>query len=79
MPTPCIINERHEGFWGGGAVKEQKRKRQRERSTGVGWGEGREGTFTRVHPEPGTKVSFVWAEPRSQIEQIREETPNFSN
>lgn len=78
MSSPHIIKARHGGFWGRGPVKEQK-KRQKETSTGVGWGEGREGTFSRVHPEPGTKGSFLWAEPRSQIEQIREEPPNFSH
>lgn len=48
-----------------------------ERRGGLAGRDRREGTFSGVPTEPGTKASFVWAEPRSQTEQITEETPKF--
>ena len=58
-----------EGFQHEGA----KGKAEQKKAQGQGGEKGEGAPFQAAPTEPGTKDPFVWAEPWSQTEQIREE------
>lgn len=70
-----IKGEAWTGLGRGRGVMERKKRQSKRRHKGKVNRRERGHLFQTVLTELGTKNSFVWAEPRRQIEEIREETP----